>query len=623
MKKAFVWDPMMRSSAIKYDPCVSFDGKTGKIKCDNCTITLIADRFLGKEFQKEILSKIGASKGKYPYVIIADSLGCNLRCWFCYAYKFFTKEDAEKNKCHIAYVCPQELAQQFGCKIEKLFDLKKKLLDNNLSEIFKSKNFDEQTKEKIIKHLKMNLPLMRIRISGGEPIFSNKDTLRLDQSDKDTLPDSSYTEYTIRYWLLFFEELDKIIGRLKEEGKINIVNKKDIKNKDWKGESYPLICIAEREKRLNVRYDTNGIIFSIKDVTEKFIGGLFDLFKEGKLNHLFIEFDYSFKGATPVEYKWSQRMELPVDPSKISFEYDPKDHPQIPGYLNIRDTIEKYQKEDENFYNCVGITVEKGINHNLSFKTYVNCKESLDWEKFSEKTGIKFSVVDNPIEMFNWRNYRPQRYYIKNGASIKVVSDDEEFDLRDSPDMNKFSEFVQSHKNCSFVIYPIPTVINLKNTKKREIKFHSCQKTLMEMQVCGWVFSGTKDNWEIALQKRKWGVKEKHRFLWEKIKPGDMVLFYVTSPISRIIGFGKVKETCEESSLLWPDEIKENNLKYPLRIIFEDIKCLKKENWGNGIKPFDLEIRHGINRVSDPYKFQKILNSLKQEMEKENPMNFS
>ena len=68
MEKAFVWDPVMRSSAIKYDPCIV---KKGVIQCDDCKITLIADRFLGKEFHRNILGKMGKSRSRYPYVIIA------------------------------------------------------------------------------------------------------------------------------------------------------------------------------------------------------------------------------------------------------------------------------------------------------------------------------------------------------------------------------------------------------------------------------------------------------------------------------------------------------------------------------------------------------------------------
>ena len=57
MKKAIVWDPVMRSSAQKYDPCIKLEGGKCKIECEDCKITLIADRFLGEEFQKEILGK--------------------------------------------------------------------------------------------------------------------------------------------------------------------------------------------------------------------------------------------------------------------------------------------------------------------------------------------------------------------------------------------------------------------------------------------------------------------------------------------------------------------------------------------------------------------------------------
>lgn len=604
MKKAFVWNPAMRSSAEKYDPCVVTEGRTCKTKCDNCKITLIADRFLGKEFQQEILGKIGGGKGRYPYVIIADGLGCNLRCWFCYAYKFLNKESAECNKCQIAYVSPKELAEQFGCKIEKL---------SNFEELVKtveSKNIDEKIKKDAIKHLKLRLPLMRIRISGGEPTFSSNDTLT-DPVNENLI------EATVQYWLSFFEELDKIIGHLKKEGKLKILDKREVKNKDWEQDLPFPTCIGERKGRLNIRYDTNGKIFGDKGITDIFIGGLFNLFEKNKLNHLFIEFDYSFKGATPVEYEWSQRRSLPVDPAKISFNYELNQHPQIPGYFNILQTIEKYCKQDENFYNCTGITVERGINHNISFKTYLNCKESLNWNKFSEKTGIKFSVVDNPIGMFSWRNGRPQRYFIDNGASISIISGSDKFDLKDDPDMNKFFEFAQTHPDRYFVMYPIQDAINLKKfIKIGKEKSSPSQKTSMDLQPTGWIFSGNKENWKIAIKNRKWGTKLKNRNLWQKIKPGNTVIFYVTNPVSKIIGLGTVKELVEENSLLWPDEVNENNVKYPLRINLNDLNILSEENWNKGIKPFGLEIRHGINPINNKDKFAKTIENVKNLLKK-------
>ena len=35
MKKAIVWDPVMRSSAQKYDPCIKLGGGKCKIECED------------------------------------------------------------------------------------------------------------------------------------------------------------------------------------------------------------------------------------------------------------------------------------------------------------------------------------------------------------------------------------------------------------------------------------------------------------------------------------------------------------------------------------------------------------------------------------------------------------
>jgi len=589
MKKAFVWDPIMRSSAIKYDPCIVVDRGKCKTQCVDCKVTLIADRFLGREFQKEILGKMGKSKGRYPYVIIADGLGCNLRCWFCYAYKFFDKKSAEENNCSFAYVTPKRLAEQFGCKLEKLSDF------NALIKAVQRKNIDERDKKTAIKHLQMKLPLMRIRISGGEPIFSTKDTI-IDPTNPDLI------KSTISYWLAFFEELDKIVGKLKKDGKLHIIDKLEVKNKGWKEDLPFPTCLAERLGRLNIRFDTNGILFGDREITENFIGGLFKLFKENKLNNIFIEIDYSFKGATPVEYNWSQRRDLPVDSSKINFNYKLEEHPQLLGYFNITHTIDKYCSTEKNFSNCIGITVERGINHHIPYKTYLNCKESLDWGKFSEKTGIKFSVVDNPIEMFNWRNWKPKACFIENGANIKIISSKEVFNLEDNPDFTEFDNFRRKHLDCYFVIYPIKDKITLKKPKrKKKIKLPRGQLRLIPTGV--WLLVGNEKNWEIGIKNSIWGLKEKHRTTWEMIKKGDSLFIYVTAPISGLIGVAKVKEKILGEKPLWPDEISADKIIYPFRIIFEIEKIVEREKWKKekiSIWPI-LGYRrlHGINELSE------------------------
>lgn len=603
MEKAFVWDPVMRSSAIKYDPCIIPQGNRCKTECQDCKITLIADRFLGDEFHREVLGKMGKSKGRFPYVIIADGLGCNIKCWFCYAYKFLTKEKSESSGCSIAFVSPKRLAEQFGCKLKKLSDI------NGLMRIAQTKGLDTKTADAAINHLKMKLPLMRIRISGGEPIFSTKDSLI--NADNPNL-----IKATVSYWLEFFGEFDEIVGQLKHGGKLNIIEKKDVMNKEWKGDLPFPTCLAQRPNRLNIRFDTNGILFGRQDITEAFVGGLYRLFNENKLNNLYVEIDYSFKGPTPTEYLWSQRQDLPVDPFKITFDYELKDHPQIQGYLNITETIRKYTSQNQDFSNCMGLTVERGINHHTIYRTFLYSTDSLDWDKFSQKTGIKFSPVDNPMEMFNWRNFKPKPCFIENGASIKIVRGEEIFDLKNNPSIDAFDDVRKSHPGCHFVIYPLQEKILLQSKAvPRQQRRVPSQTTLTEKQN-NWLLSGPIENWEVAFKEGKWGIKSWHRSVWEQVRKGDFVLFYVTKPVSRIVGFAEVMSIAEEGALLWPEEVKENIVKYPLRIIFGSVTCLPSNEWSKGIKPYGLEIIHGINAIQTPGTTTKIVRALEESVSK-------
>lgn len=599
MKKAFVWDPQMRSSALKYDPCI-LRTKKGKTKtlCEDCTITLIADRFLGEEFQGEVLGKLGMARGRFPYVIIADTLGCNLRCWFCYAYKFFDKKTAEENKCTISYVSPERLAEQFGCKLEKLSDFEA------FVKAAKEKELKESERKKAVKHLQLKLPLMRLRISGGEPVFSTKETITESCSDE-------IVGETVNYWLIFFRTLDKIVGRLKKEGKLQIIDKSEIEKKSSKSLIFPT-CIANRPNRLNIRFDTNGILFRNTETTDAFIGGLFEIHRNSDLNNIFVEIDYSLKGATPVEYDWSQRRNLPVDPSKIDFGYKLEEHPQLPGYLELTRLIENYKQKDRNFNNCVGITVERGINHHIPKRVFLNCERSLNWDMFSEKSGIEFSVVNNPIEMFNWYNGRPKTFFIQNGANMKIVCNQEVFNLQEHPDISQFDKFRREHRsNCHFIIYPAEKKVDLiVASKKRRKEMLPFQTTLFDLESRGWIFSGNAQNWKTAIQNNKWGVKEGSREIWKRIKEDDYALFYVTRPVSRIIGFAKIRNLGEESSLLWPDEIVEGKVKYPLRICFEETVILPEEEWNNGLKPYGLEIRHGLNPINDKDRLHGVTTSL-------------
>lgn len=71
-------------------------------------VFITSDRFLGDEQQK----KFAGNLRKHPYVIIADTLGCNLRCWFCYSHQFWTLESAIKKGCSPVFISSDEIVSQ-------------------------------------------------------------------------------------------------------------------------------------------------------------------------------------------------------------------------------------------------------------------------------------------------------------------------------------------------------------------------------------------------------------------------------------------------------------------------------------------------------------------------------
>ena len=80
-----------------------------------------------------------------------------------------------------------------------------------------------------------------------------------------------------------------------------------------------------------------------------------------------------------------------------------------------------------------------------------------------------------------------------------------------------------------------------------------------------WVLSGTRENWEIGLEKKVWGVGEKARGLWNKLEPGDKVLFYATK--TGFLGEGIILDKYVEEKPIWPEEkTKKKSFKYRIKI---------------------------------------------------------
>jgi len=70
------------------------------------------DRFLGEEFHRKIEAGININ----PYILLIDSAGCNLNCWFCYAHDIIKQEDYVRLES--VFNTPVELAECFICKMK-------------------------------------------------------------------------------------------------------------------------------------------------------------------------------------------------------------------------------------------------------------------------------------------------------------------------------------------------------------------------------------------------------------------------------------------------------------------------------------------------------------------------
>ncbi len=81
------------------------------------------------------------------------------------------------------------------------------------------------------------------------------------------------------------------------------------------------------------------------------------------------------------------------------------------------------------------------------------------------------------------------------------------------------------------------------------------------------------ENWEKSFEIETFGFSEKTKGSWNKSCVGELVAFYVMSPIKKIVGFGIITEKVIEEDLVWPDELlfERSLLKYRLKfnIIFK------------------------------------------------------
>lgn len=118
------------------------------------------------------------------------------------------------------------------------------------------------------------------------------------------------------------------------------------------------------------------------------------------------------------------------------------------------------------------------------------------------------------------------------------------------------------------------------------------------------ILCGNRENWDVAIEYKIWGAKPALRRLWSELSSGDIVFFYVTRTIKRIIGVGRVQEKLDprihEPKPLWPDGIRENKVIYPYRFKIEPIHiCKNPVSEGIDIQGLRISKQKGMSRIID------------------------
>jgi len=113
-----------------------------------------------------------------------------------------------------------------------------------------------------------------------------------------------------------------------------------------------------------------------------------------------------------------------------------------------------------------------------------------------------------------------------------------------------------------------------------------------------WIIVGPKKSWEAAFKQNGiWGVK-KHRYAqWKALDPGDIIFFYSTQPITGVIGVGEVETKFIQDKPLWPDEIHQQKVIYPLRFEFRINYLLEQKEWQSKRIPVKLSPHEGRSGI--------------------------
>lgn len=130
-----------------------------------------------------------------------------------------------------------------------------------------------------------------------------------------------------------------------------------------------------------------------------------------------------------------------------------------------------------------------------------------------------------------------------------------------------------------------------------------------------WILTGNEENWETAFNSGNiWGVREGNLVKrWERLQKGDLVLFYVKTPVKGIIGFGKIESKFKQDKPLWPDEIRAKQVIYPYRFDFQILSLLPPDGWKQdylSVSDLPISIQAGVNPIAKKETIEEIISRL-------------
>jgi hypothetical protein len=124
------------------------------------------------------------------------------------------------------------------------------------------------------------------------------------------------------------------------------------------------------------------------------------------------------------------------------------------------------------------------------------------------------------------------------------------------------------------------------------------------------ILIGDPGTWTTSLLYSRWGFSERSKGSWNTSDVGDYLAFYVTSPIKKVIGFGRISRRYVDDSLVFPDERLFGKAIWMFRLEF--VKIYVTEDWEAGVTlPPHLILNVG-RKVIDKSLFLQLVRKVEQ-----------